>query len=244
MIRGGLKIGGKSNDSQIKVSIGLKNQLPTSIRFCEKQEEASEDIALVKAINEAKVEKEDVLLFDRGISSAKTFEAFNNREYKFITRLKVERKYKVLKKLDVGKSGSDGAKILEDGIVNLYKMGSKRPINTKLRLIKIFNKEGNEIWFISNLFDIAASEIAAMYSKRWDIEVFFKFIKQNLGYKHFISHSMNGMKVYIYMVLITALMFLAYKIKSNLEGFKIPLFQFTIALEKSSYQDHYYFIWR
>ncbi len=60
-----------------------------------------------------------------------------------------------------------------------------------------------------------------------DIEVFFKFIKQNLGYKHFLSHTMNGMKVYIYMIIITALLFLVYKIKNNLHGFKIALLQFT-----------------
>lgn len=93
LIKDGLKIGGKSNDSQIKVSVGLKNQLPTSIRYCKGQEESSEDIALVRAINEAKVEKEDILLFDRGIAKVRTFTEFDEKEYKFITRVNVGRKH-------------------------------------------------------------------------------------------------------------------------------------------------------
>lgn len=40
-----------------------------------------------------------------------------------------------------------------------------------------------------------AYEVTELYRRRWDIEVFFKFIKQNLGYKHFLSHAMNRIKV-------------------------------------------------
>ncbi|WP_375604156.1 transposase [Wolbachia endosymbiont of Anurida maritima] len=102
-----------------------------------------------------------------------------------------------------------------------------------LRLIKIRNKIGDEIWFLTNLFEMPAYEVTELYRRRWDIEVFFKFIKQNLGYKHFLSHTMNGMKVYIYMIIITALLFLVYKIKNNLHGFKIALLQFTLDLNDS-----------
>jgi len=99
--------------------------------------------------------------------------------------------------------------------------------------IKIKYKAEDEIWFLTNLFTMPAYDVAQTYRRRWDIEVFFKFIKQNLGYKHFLSHSMNGMKVYIYMIIITALLFLVYKIKNNLQGFKIALFRFTLDLNDS-----------
>ena len=69
MIKDGLKIGGKMDDSQIKVSVGLKNTILDSIRFCNTQSEANEDIALLAAIKDAKLEDEDILLFDRGIIS-------------------------------------------------------------------------------------------------------------------------------------------------------------------------------
>lgn len=234
MIKDGLKVGGKNNDSQVKVSVGLKGQLPTSIRFCKGQEEGSEDIALVRAINEAKVEKEDILLFDRGIAKTETFVEFDKKEYKFITRIHLKRRYDIVGKNEITqKQQPNGSEILEDIIVNLYQEKSKAARKHNLRLIKIRNKAGDEIWFLTNLFEMPAYEVTELYRRRWDIEVFFKFIKQNLGYKHFLSHTMNGMKVYIYMIIITALLFLVYKIKNNLHGFKIALLQFTLDLNDS-----------
>ncbi|WP_410541875.1 transposase [Wolbachia endosymbiont (group E) of Neria commutata] len=76
-------------------------------------------------------------------------------------------------------------------------------------------------------------QVTEIYRGRWDIEVFFKFIKQNLGYKHFLSHIINGMKVYIYMIIIMALLFLVYKTRNDLQGFKIALLQFTLDLDGS-----------
>ncbi|MFP3024121.1 MAG: transposase, partial [Wolbachia sp.] len=202
--------------------------LPTSIRFCKGQEEGSEDIALVRAINEAKVEKEDILLFDRGIAKAGSFAEFDRKEYKFITRVNLGRKHDVISENKIiQKQHCNGSEMLEDKIVNLYRGGSKMAEKYNLRLIKIRNKNGNEIWFLTNIFEIPAYEVTEIYRRRWDIEVFFKFIKQNLGYKHFLSHTMNGMRVYIYMIIITALLFLVYKIKNNLHGFKMALLQFT-----------------
>ena len=234
LIKDGLKLGGKNNDSQVKVSVGLKNQLPTSIRFCKGQEEGSEDIALVKAINEAKVEKEDILLFDRGIARTGTFVEFDEKEYKFITRIHLKRRYDIVKKNEIiQKQQPNGSEILEDIIINLYEEKSKVARKHNLRLIKIQNKAGDEIWFLTNLFEMPAYEVTELYRRRWDIEVFFKFIKQNLGYKHFLSHTMNGMKVYIYMIIITALLFLVYKITNNLHGFKIALLQFTLDISDS-----------
>ena len=232
LIKDGLKIGGKANDSQIKVTIGLRNTLPSSIRFCQSQSESSENIALIKAINEAKVSKEDILLFDRGINKTASFVEFEKKDYKFITRVVVGRKYKIVATNQPDLIEDNTSTIIEDLVVNLYDKEHKC-IDTKLRLVKLLNKDENEIWFLTNLFDMPALEVTKLYKRRWDIEVFFKFIKQNLGYKHFLSHSLNGMKVYIYMILITALLFLVYKIRKQLEGFKIPLFQFNLDLEKS-----------
>lgn len=233
LLKDGLKLGGKATDKQIKVSIGLKNELPTSIRFCKSQEESSEDIALIRAINESKISSEDILLFDRGVSKANTFKDLNDKDYKFITRVNTSRKHQIISRNQVKNFDGD-IKILEDIIVNLYGKGSSsKPIQNNIRLIKIKNKDGNDIWFLTNMFDTAPECIAQIYRRRWDIEVFFKFIKQHLGYKHFLSHSINGMKVYIYIILIAAIMFLIYKIQNKLQGFKIPLFEFTLEIDKS-----------
>ncbi len=236
MIKDGIgRLGGKATDTQIKVSVGLKNQLPSSIRFCTDISESSEDIALSKAINEAKVEKEDVLLFDRGLNGAEQLVAISKKDQKFITRISPGRKHKVVRQNIDSDNILDKKYYGDDDIIHLFY--KKNFIETDLRLIKMLNDENTEIWFLTNLFDSSAKEVAEMYKRRWDIEVFFKFIKQNLGYKHFLSHNMNGMKVYIYMILITAVLFLLYKKRCNLSGFKIALLDFSLKTNKLFYKN-------
>ena len=173
LIRDGLQISSNEQDSQIKVSIGLKNNCPSSIRFCSEQSESSEDIALVsRAINEAKIEKDDILLFDRDISKAGSFKEFCQKDYKFITRVSVGRKHVIIRKNDITATACSESRIIEDVIVNIYSRSQKKPLTNNLRLIKMINRAGNEIWFLSNLFDMPAYEVTELYRRRWDIEVF------------------------------------------------------------------------
>jgi hypothetical protein len=236
IIKDGLRIGGKKNDSQVKLSVGLKCQIPASVRFCNDKSEASEDIALVMAINESKLDKEDILLFDRGICSTISYQEFENKGIKFVTRVKNNRRYKPVKTLEFPNGVNDkNLQIQSDEVVNLYR--GKKVINCNLRLVKAINDKGEEFSFLTNLFDSAASEIADIYKKRWDIEVFFKFVKQHLQFKHFISHSQNGMIVYLYSILIAAILFTIFKVSNKLAGFKIPLLKFCLLLEKEIIRD-------
>lgn len=237
LIQDSVDFGGCDKDGHIKVTLGLKNELPTSIRFCMDSSDSSEDIALVKAINEAKVEKEDVLLFDRGIQRTQTYEDFSQQGYKFVTRVKINRRYKKIRSNELIINNSDNNKYLEDVVIHLYKGVPNTIVKNDVRLIKFINQENNEIWLATNLFHLSTQEIADLYKRRWDIETFFKFIKQNLGYKHFLSHNMKGMKVYIYMILITALLFLLYRKKKKMTGFKLPLLSFKLKMEKSFIRD-------
>lgn len=103
--------------------------------------------------------------------------------------------------------------------------------NTKYRVIKAKfktprdttrpNNKGkvkrveNEVFFITNDFDMTPQEIAFCYKKRWDIEVYFKFLKQNLNFSHFLSTNENGIKVILYMTIITSMLVMIYKRKMN-----------------------------
>ncbi len=81
-----------------------------------------------------------------------------------------------------------------------------------LRLVKAeISKTNKPIYFITNYFDVEATDIAAIYQRRWEIELFFKFLKQHLNLKHIISRNENAMKVMIYITLILAILILAYK---------------------------------
>lgn len=85
---------------------------------------------------------------------------------------------------------------------------------------------GERISFLSNVWQFSAMDIARIYRHRWDIEVFFRFIKQQLNVKHLINHSENGVKIQLYTALITAILVMVYKIELNISSYKIAKMQF------------------
>ncbi len=96
------------------------------------------------------------------------------------------------------------------------------------RLIKSQSKKTNEeIYFLTNIQDLKAYEITEIYKKRWEIEVFFKFIKQHLHFKHFLNYSENGIKVTMYMTVIVAILILIYKKINEIKSYKIAKYEFT-----------------
>lgn len=237
LLKDGINCGGSETDRHIKISVGLKRSIPSSVRLCSTQGEVSEDVALVMAINEAKIEQDDILLFDRGISKLETFKTLDQEDKKFITRMKKNRKYDVIKKNEISGANKDNQlAIISDEMINVYNKKDAQ-IDCELRLIRAKNEAGEELLFLTNINFLDSREICETYKKRWEIEVFFKFIKQNLQIKHFISHKKNGMMVYIYCILIAAILFTIFKITNKLTGFKIALLQFTLALEKSIIKD-------
>ena len=85
---------------------------------------------------------------------------------------------------------------------------------------------------MTNNFDLEAYEVAKLYRKRWEIEVFFRFIKQQLNFSHLINRNLNGVKVMVYMSLILAMLIIVYKKKNNLDGYKIVKLKIVNELQK------------
>jgi hypothetical protein len=114
-----------------------------------------------------------------------------------------------------------------------YLFNEKRqPPKHLCRVIKgVLDHNGEEICFITNILQEDAYLIAPWYKQRWEIELFFKFIKQHLNASHLVSRTLNGMKVMIYMTMITAVLLLAYRKINRLQGYKIAKLRFEIELE-------------
>lgn len=105
-------------------------------------------------------------------------------------------------------------------------------IETPLRLIKAVNIVTEEpIFFLTNISDLGTEAITEIYKSRWDIEVFFRFLKQELNLKHLMSYNENGIKIMMYMTLIAAMLVMAYKKENNLSGYKIPMMKFIQDIE-------------
>jgi len=218
----GLNCGGSKNNGRrhFKVVIGQKGLMPSSVHFCTNQSEVSDDIALKKAIIEASVSSDDIIVFDRGLQSGKTFITFDELNKKFVTRIKVDRKHQVLEnyKLPDFPDNNEG-RIIADQKITLWDKEKNKFFDIPFRLIKVLTPK-QEIWILTNISDLSAYEVAQVYRRRWDIEVFFRFIKQELNCKHFLARNRNGLMVYIYMILILAILLLLYKTLNSLKGFK------------------------
>lgn len=81
----------------------------------------------------------------------------------------------------------------------------------RLVVVKSKGKDQKEYWLLTNDFQRSAAEISQAYRRRLDIEVFFRFLKQELNVSHLVSLNRNGIQVMLYMTLIVAMMLLMYK---------------------------------
>jgi len=125
----------------------------------------------------------------------------------FLTRIKSNTRYTCVRELDL--PAQIDQDILKDEIITL---SSPKAIETgiskeELRLVHLYKVDQNKvITIITNQLDWTARTIADLYKKRWDIELFFKSIKQNLQIKTFVGTSENAVKSQIYIALITYLL--------------------------------------
>ena len=125
----------------------------------------------------------------------------------FVTRIKSNTVYETVKELDLP-DGKD-EHILKDEIIRLNSPKAKScGINKhQLRLVHVYKEDENKvIEIITNQLEWEAITIADLYKKRWDIELFFKALKQNLQVKTFVGTSENAVKSQIYVALITYLL--------------------------------------
>ena len=125
----------------------------------------------------------------------------------FVTRIKINTLYETVEELNLpDKTDQD---ILKDEIITLTSDKAKKTgiYKHKLRLVKVYKEDENKvISIICNNLEWSARTIADLYKKRWDIELFFKALKQNLQIKTFVGTSENAVKSQIYIALITYLL--------------------------------------
>ena len=124
--------------------------------------------------------------------------------------------------------------LLKDETVRLYNYvngKTKKPTEEIFRLITTKNRLGETLLFLTNIMDLDAEMITEYYRSRWDIEVFFRFVKQELNFSHFMSTNQNGIKIILYMTLILSMLLLIYK-RLNNWGYKTAKRRFTIELDE------------
>ena len=133
-------------------------------------------------------------VFDRGYNAFKELFKIHQHESFFVVRAKKNLQYKCCKwRRRLPKN------ILTDAVIEFTEYNSYRKYPEKLRLVKFYDEEqGREFAFLTNAFHLTAPEIANLYKNRWQIELFFKWLKQHLKIKKFWGASENAVRIQIY----------------------------------------------
>ena len=180
-------------------------------------------------MDELVVEEKGVFnVFDRAYLDYKKFDDYCENGILFASRLKKNALVEVVKKLPV----TPGSKIKRDCIVILGKDGFTK-MHHPLRYIETEDLEGNQIIIITNDFKMSAEEIGDIYRYRWQIELFFKWIKQHLHVKHFYGLTQQAVEMQLYIALITYCLLKIIQLKT---GYKGPLLQIQRLLNTCLYE--------
>jgi hypothetical protein len=151
-------------------------------------------------------------LFDRGYNDYTKFDEYSEKGVLFITRLKSNAVVEVIADNTVDPQGA----IFSDQIVRLG-TGDDRMKNP-LRLLKTIDTEGNLVLILTDDFARSAREIGDLYRYRWQIELFFKWIKQHLTVKHLYGESPQAVENQIYMALINYCLLMLLKVETGFTG--------------------------
>jgi len=139
---------------------------------------------------------DSISVFDRGYETLVWYRRMTDRGAFFLTRAMEDLAYKV-----TGQQNPDLKKgIVFDQTIRLSVPKSHAKYPYALRLIR-YQKDGLLYRFVTNIFHLAASTIAQIYASRWDIELFFKWIKQNLKIKTFLGTSENAVFTQIWVAM-------------------------------------------
>lgn len=166
----------------------------------------------VKTAWQFKLEPGTIVVDDRGYNDYELFGHWTARGIYFVTKMKANAVYEVIKQNPTN-LGSD---VLKDEIIELRGVGAFEKCPYKLRRIEFYDEKTQEILvYLTNHLKLSAMTIAAIYKDRWQIETFFRELKQNLKIKTFVGTSANAVKIQIWTALIVMLILRFLQLRSR-----------------------------
>lgn len=147
----------------------------------------------------------EIALFDKGYTDFGHFADLNQRGVFFVTRAKEDLHYRVTKRRKCPEPTSD-VEVLEDAEVLLTSKPTRKLYAAGLRRVHarvVLDGKTRELVFLTNNFQWSAHSVADLYRCRWQIEVFFKQLKQTLQVSEFLGQSKNAVIWQIWMALLT-----------------------------------------
>jgi hypothetical protein len=166
--------------------------------------------AEIKIARKLVLEPGTIVVFDRGYTDYKWFASLTKQGVYFVTRQRWNGYYKVVEQLPVPEKGN----ILSDQKVMLGHPSYRTGVAVR-RVVVRDPETDKQFEFLTNQMNFAASTIAKIYRDRWQIETFFKALKQSLRVKTFVGTSANALKTQIWTALIAMLILKYLKLKSS-----------------------------
>ena len=153
-----------------------------------------------------------IVAMDRGYNDYKLFADWTENDIYFVTRLKDNADYTVVAEQQIPKNRN----ILADQLIVFAGYSAQKKCPHMLRRVVVWDKENfREIVLLTNHLDFGATTISAIYKDRWQIELFFKALKQNLKVKTFVGTSENALYIQIWTALIAMLLIKYLQFKSK-----------------------------
>lgn len=227
------------------------------ISFNDDKTKQAENNALPEVIRKAAKNDrlhKNLYVIDRGLTCSKTLEELSGQDgnegdrLNFLVRISDSRRISVVGELECDTREyrvDDTHRIVinEFDKVRIFSSASNIPDPAVYRHVKatvyedvvdsagnVVNTTESIVNLLTDVDGISAAEMLEAYRKRWMIEVFFKFIKQNLDFSHILSTSANGLQVMMYMTMIAAIMVLIFG-KANGLGFRMAKIRFDYKVE-------------
>jgi len=167
------------------------------------------EVAIARSL---RLEPGTILVIDRGYNDSDWFAEMTREGVFFVTRMKTNTVYTVEEECAVPANGN----VLRDQIISLPALRKAAEEPVLFRRIEYWNQDKQEILvFFTNLLHLAAPTIAAIYKERWQVELFFKALKQTLKVKTFLGTSANAVKTQIWTALIAMLILKYLQMKST-----------------------------
>jgi len=195
----------RSTKGAIKLHVGLDHDgyLPAFVAMTDGR---SYDVNWARELD---LPAGSVVVFDRGFIEYAFFKQLSQKKIRFVTRYRKDLRFTVLERRPVDRSSG----VTSDHTIRMQ--GKRRLV---LRRVGYRDPEsGRQYYFLTNDFDLPALTIAEIYRERWQIELFFKWIKQNLKIKTFLGTSPNAVLAQIWVALCVYLLLAYLKFLARLQ---------------------------
>jgi hypothetical protein len=167
----------------------------------------SSDIAVARGL---KFQPGTIVVMDRGYVDYGWWEQLTKQGVYFVTRLKKD----ILWDEVESRKPPQNSNVIGDRIVRI-RPSEKHKLETKFRIVTILDEDGQELSFLTNHLGLGATTVAKIYKDRWQIEIFFKCLKQLARVKTFVGTSANALKTQIWIALIAVLILKFLQLKSK-----------------------------